>query len=128
MIVLILIRDLLLWVPLFWELNDDKEGEALNRKKRDVFIRVGIALITAAFDYLFLSNNYLRASACFVLSMAIHFFFFDYLMNIIRGVKDWFSHLGKNPFDQLFVKVNPVVRLYIRLDILIAAYDFFILT
>jgi hypothetical protein len=114
-----------LFAPLVWESFDDSKGD--HNKAQDVFLRCMIGLVAALVNFFLIGKPILDS---FILSMAIHFMFFDYLINIILYKNDvidyanWFSHTGKKgvidnvPF---WKNMNPWTKLYVRVGVLIAA-------
>lgn len=116
---------LLLCVPLAWELYNDRKDD-LN-KVIDVFIRTGLVIVCAVPAW-FYGHSYLSA---IVLSGAIFFLLFDYLINIIMlRRKDFFSYLGTtSKIDQLkFWKgLKPWHRFYIRAGVFIGSLVWYVL-
>lgn len=116
-----LIAFLLLFCPLIWELFNDMGGETQKEKKLDVFIRVLMALIAAIVGF-FIANKPIVDG--FILSLAIHFFAFDYLIVMILNRRvyekkvNWFTHLGKSYTDDVLRQFAPWTRFIIKLGIL----------
>lgn len=90
----------LLFAPLIWELQNDKDGESKDSKGKDVLIRIGIALTVAVIGWLLVGKPVIDG---FILSLSIHFFLFDYILNfllIAGGVVEprhginWWSYIG----------------------------------
>ena len=120
-----LIAFLLLLSPLTWEIWNDKDGETAKEKKLDVFIRVLMALIVAIVGF-FIANKPIVDG--FNLSLAIHFFFFDYAITYIlqkRGVieskQHWFEYLGKAYTADVLRQFDPWTRFIIKAGILVGA-------
>ncbi len=116
----------ILFVPLIWELINDRNGDS--NKKQDVFIRLLLALTASVVGFYLISKPIPYG---LFLSLAIHFFAFDYLIVMIlkkRGVietkESWFEYLGKTSAVDTFkpwVKIGAKGRLSVRLGVLIAA-------
>jgi hypothetical protein len=120
-----LIAFLLLFAPLVWEVLNDMNGETLKEKKVDVFIRVLMALIAAIAGFFIADKPIIDG---LILSLAIHFFFFDYLIHYIlmkRGVienkQHWFEYLGKSYTDDVLRQFDPWTRFIIKAGILVGA-------
>lgn len=85
-----------LTAPLLWEIPDDAHGD-LN-KKRDVVIRVMIAVASAFLNWVFGLSEIWSA---LLLSLAIHFLIFDYwiayllVKNKVIRSQEWFNVIGK---------------------------------
>lgn len=110
---------LLLLIPTVWEIIDDRKGDS--NKGFDVFMRVLLGICVA----LWFSNIY----TAFFLSMALHFFLFDYAINLILKREPWFSYLGKKGVvDNIgpWRNLNPWARFIIRLAVLLVAIWLFI--
>lgn len=116
-----LIAFLLLLTPLVWELISDRNGETPKQKKLDVFIRVLIALIVALVGFFIADKPIVDG---FVLSLAIHFMLFDYLIIMILNRRvyekkvNWFSHLSKSYTDDVLRQWSPWTRFFIKLGVL----------
>jgi hypothetical protein len=107
---------LLLLIPVGWEIIDDRKGDS--NKGFDVFMRVLLGGLVA-FSRWF-GNPY----TAFFLAMALHFFIFDYAINLVLNRQPWFSYLGKKGvIDTLpfWRDLNPWVRFAIRAGVLIIA-------
>lgn len=72
-----------LFAPLIWELINDRYGD--EDKKLDVLIRVILGLAAALVNFILIGKPILDS---FLLSMAIFFMLFDYLINIILYKND----------------------------------------
>lgn len=124
---------LLLFAPLIWEVNNDKNGDAhisrgpihLPSKKIDVFVRILIALIAGEITSILAG---VPLSKAVFLSGAIHFFFFDYIIayilikkGIIKG--HWYSYLGSKGMDntEFWKNLSPTNKFLAKLIILIIA-------
>lgn len=126
---------ILLCGPLIFELADDAHGD--QNKGMDVSIRIAIGLLASFVAWFTDGRSFLAA---FNLSMAIHWMFFDYLLNWILhssgfyGYKAWnncrsrfvliISHVGKSGvIDNLkfWKEMNPYVKLGIRVAYFIVA-------
>lgn len=108
---------LILLIPTIWEVIDDRKGDS--NKGFDVFMRVLLGLLVA-FSRWF-DNPY----TAFFLSMALHFFLFDYAINLVLKREPWFSYLGKTgvvdtlPFWR---NLHPWARFGLRAVVLVIAY------
>ena len=108
---------LLLLIPVTWEVIDDRKGDS--NKGFDVFMRVLLGLLVAQSRYF---DNIITT---FLLSMALHFFLFDYAINIVLKRQPWFSYLGKKGvIDTLpfWRNLHPWVRFGVRLIVLLIAW------
>lgn len=118
-----LIAILLLLFATIWHLWNDRRGDRPEEKTTDILIVIAIAFTASAIGWM-LGQRMLDS---LLLAWAIHFFFFDYLINIIlyrRGVietSDWFGHLGNGPIDKLMKKLKPWPRFWLRLGVLVIA-------
>jgi len=122
---------LLLLAPLVWELIDDHNGDT--KHTLDVYVRIIIAFAAAVAIWI-LTNH--TAWSAFILALAIHFFFFDYLENIllirnhvIMPGAHWFTYLGKSSKQdkiQFWRKIGPYGRLAVRAVVLITAIYFYV--
>jgi len=114
----------LLFYPLIWELNNDKHGDdgyikilkfQVKNKTKDVWIRAILIILVSGVN-LILNDKCFFCSL--VLSVSIHFLFFDYLIAFILGRKNWFEYLGKKSFvDNIdfWASQDPLSRLVIRM-------------
>ena len=131
-------------LPLAWELHNDRNGEDLEDKRNDVFIRGIIAAISGYLIMLLVTHRFPGGLfAGIALAIGYHFLLFDYLIAIIlhkRGVINyshywkyidelnggywvktkygWFHYLGeKGTIDNVSAwrRMNPWIRLMIRL-------------
>jgi hypothetical protein len=116
---------LTLFSPLLWELYNDLNGETVEEKMNDVLWRLLLTAVAALTNFFLIGKPILDS---FILSMAIHFMFFDYLINIIlykNNVIDyanWFSHTGKKGvIDNIgfWKKMNPWTKLLVRVGVLV---------
>lgn len=116
--ILTILSILLLCGPLVFELVDDRQGDT--DKTMDVALRIAIGLLASFVAWFTDGRNFLAA---FNLSMAIHWMFFDYAINIILNKTvyekkvNWFTHVGKSGvIDNLkfWKEMNPYVKLGIR--------------
>lgn len=118
-----IIAIILLLTPTAWHLWSDKDGDAKEDKATDILIVIAIAFTASAVGWM-LGQRMLDS---LLLAWAIHFFAFDYLINIIlyrRHVietNDWFERLGNGPVDRLMKKLKPWPRFWVRLGALIVA-------
>lgn len=120
--------EIIAWVslifPLFWELIDDRHGDAV--KKNQVFDMV-MRLTFFALSGIFHQILYQKFIEGTVLSIAVFFLCFDYLVAylLIRNgvvIGHWFSYLsGKKFFDKIMVRLFPWQRLALRICVLIGA-------
>jgi hypothetical protein len=120
-----------------WERKNDGGEKGDTNKKRDVWIRAGIILLTATFGYFLRSLNFLHIESLwqvligigkvYLLAIGLFFLVFDYAINRKRGRKDWFAYLGDGKDDgtidniKWWKHMHPVWRLVVRIA-------FFILT
>jgi hypothetical protein len=109
---------MLLFLPLIWEITDDKNGDF--DKAKDVVIRIAIAFFVGSIIWLssifnLVHHHGLLASA--FLSLAIHFLIFDYAIAFVLGHKDWFSYMGHGVIDRIkfWNTMNPKIKLVIRI-------------
>ena len=110
-----------------WEINDDRLGENEKDKGRDVYIRIGIAFVTAVVASLITRSHTVLSSL--VLAGAIHFFCFDYTIAAVLISK---KIIVGNPFNytgsrskvdnwQLWRRRTAWQKFLIRLAVLIVA-------
>lgn len=115
---------LLLCVPLAYELWNDRKDD-LN-KVIDVFIRTGLVIVCAVPAW-FYGHSYLSS---IVLSGAIFFLMFDYLINIIMlRRKDFFSYLGTTSWvDRIkfWKEMKPLNRFFLRVGIFTGSFIWYI--
>jgi hypothetical protein len=126
-----------LFLPLVYELIQDRNGESKRDKRQDWGARLMLVTIGAMGNMWILREhvnyegwNFMRGlySAMF-LSFAIHLMLFDYLIviilkknGVIRPDAKPFSYLGKTAnYPKLWVKIGPWGRFSIRLLTLITA-------
>lgn len=116
---------LLLLAPYVWECSDDKLGDL--DKKRDVWIRIAIALVVSLFPWLLAGHTYWAA---LLLCGALHFFMFDYTIAFILSYNriiprvNPFSYLGtRSKIDNWapWRNLNPWARFGIRVAVLAIA-------
>jgi hypothetical protein len=108
---------LILLIPVTWEVIDDRKGDS--NKGFDVFMRVSLGILCAT------SRWFPNPYTAFILSMALHFFLFDYAINLVLGRQPWFSYLGKTGVVDMLPfwrNLHPIVRFVIRLLVLLLAY------
>lgn len=127
---LLILSIAILCYPLTWEILNDSEGEKRNQKALDVLIRCGLALIAAVIGWLLINKPIIDG---FILSLAIHWLLFDYMINAIlitRGIiqprngETWFSYMGSTAVtDRLkfWRNCSPWFRLGIKVVVLIIA-------
>jgi hypothetical protein len=109
----------ILLIPTVWEVIDDRKSDS--NKGFDVFVRVVLGIAVA----LWFPNPY----TAFFLAMALHFFLFDYAINIVLGRQPWFAYLGKRGVvDNVapWRNLHPTVRFIIRAIVLVVAVWLFI--
>jgi hypothetical protein len=110
---------LILFIPTVWEVIDDRKGDS--NKGFDVFMRVVLGIAVA----LWFDNPY----TAFFLSMALHFFLFDYAINLVLGRRPWFGYLGKRGVvDNIpsWRNLHPIARFIIRVVVLGVAVWLFV--
>jgi hypothetical protein len=116
---------LVLFAPLTWELINDRFGD--EDKKLDVLIRVILGIASALVNFILIGKPILDS---FILSMAIFFLAFDYLINIILYKNDvidyanWFSYTSKKGvIDNIgfWKKMNPWTKLGVKVGVLAVA-------
>jgi len=124
---------ILLFTAYVWEVINDAHGDV--DKTKDVFIRIGIMLITAVPSWAFADRNYM---ASFYLALCIHFLLFDYTINIVLWkniiiekpeAKNWFAYLGeKGKTDNWAPRrnMNPWKRLGVRVAFIVSAVALYI--
>lgn len=122
---------ILLLAPLLQEISDDRFGDSDH--KPDVYRRVVIAILAGfANSLLHLTTHWLFILKSVVLSLAMHFMVFDYAINIVLGIVDWFSYLSNSPkgseIDKIPVwnRIGPWGRFAVRLTVLGSAILFYI--
>lgn len=124
-------KTLSLSLPLIMELKDDRKGDTKKNKKTDLYWRVSYALLAATVccmvdKLLGQSTGVLNFILYFLLSLATHFQFFDYLIfeplkvnGVITPSKfNWFNYLGKtSDWDKWepWVKIGPWGRLTVKI-------------
>jgi hypothetical protein len=118
---------LFLFIPLISEVMNDAKGD-LNKLK-DVWVRFFLTLVGSMFAVALTDHNYLLALN---LSLAIHFFLFDYIVTAVL-IKNkvievsgahWFSYMGKSSkVDNIswWRNMNPWGRFAIRLGYFIGS-------
>jgi hypothetical protein len=125
-----------LFAPTVWELSDDARGD--HNKTQDVLLRCLIGLAAALLNFFLIGKPILDS---FLLSMAIHFMFFDYAIAFIlirngkleppRGVKyHWFSYVAKKgPIDNIgfWKRMEPKKKLWVRVGVVGVAILIYIL-
>lgn len=117
-------------LPSVYEAWTDREGETRSQKVKDALILIAVGLLMTVLAWLFLHVQILKSIA---LLLAWRLLIFDYLVSylLIRNgviVGHWFSYNGKTAwFDRLVSRVNPVVRLAVRVIVFLAAIFFFFL-
>lgn len=125
-----IISIILLFAPTVLELFDDMKGD--KNKAADVMLRCLIGVGVALVGFFLIGKPILDS---FMLSMAIHFMFFDYLITYIllrngtieqpREVKyHWFSYTGKSGVIdnlKLWKEMKPRTKLYVRVGVLVIA-------
>jgi undecaprenyl pyrophosphate phosphatase UppP len=126
-----LLAILLLFVPLIWELINDRNGEAPNEKTQDIFIRLLLA-ITAAVVGWYIAGKAIPDGV--LLSLAIHFVVFDYAITwilkkrkVIETKESAFSYLGKSWTDDVLRQWKPMTRFLVKLGVLVGAVIMYIL-
>jgi hypothetical protein len=120
-----LLSILLLTVPTIYHLINDRNGEALSEKGKDILI-VGAISLLAGYAGKYLIGKPVIDSMLMVI--AIHFLVFDYAIVYIlkkRGVietrESWYTYLGKSHTDDVLRQWSPVTRLIVKLVILVGA-------
>lgn len=123
----------ILSIPLLWEINNDKNGDAhISRgflswtsKKVDVLARLALAFAGGAINTILNDINIYKSV---FISGAIHFFFFDYIIAYIlikKGIiiGHWFSYTGSKGMDntKLWKDLSPTRKFILKLIILIIA-------
>lgn len=109
----------ILSLPLVWEINNDKKGD--KDKTLDVFKRGAIMAICALIVFLIgltgLTQHGFLPSI--LMSIAMHFLIFDYLMAATLGHSDWFSYLGDGMIDNIYYwrTLNPWARFAVRMGV-----------
>lgn len=115
---------LILFLPIAWEWQNDKDGDdhsvkilkwTIPSKTVDVWIRGGWMILFSFIDHAINDRSFISS---FAVAFTGHIFFFDYGIAYILGHKDWFSYLGKKSFvDNLpfWSTTDPVTRFLIRL-------------
>jgi hypothetical protein len=125
-----IISIILLFAPTVLELFDDTKGD--KNKAADVLLRCLLGVGVALVGFFLIGKPILDS---FILSMAIHFMFFDYLITFIllrngtieqpRGVKyHWFSYTGKSGvIDNIkfWREMKPTTKLFARVGVLAVA-------
>lgn len=107
-------------LPTFWEVYNDRNGETKRDKQRDAMITMGLYMAIAL-----ALIHYVEVHKSLTLMLAIRLLIFDYVIHYVlirRGVirGHWFTYVGKTPeFDQLVRKINPWVRLAIRVVVFV---------
>lgn len=118
-----IIAFIILLTPIVWEYQDDRNGDF--NKKKDVLIRVVIAVTVCAINYLLVQRSIIQSG---LMCFALFFFIFDYWIASVFAPKgQWFSYGGKSGwFDNIPAwKKNPWVRLGIRLAVLIGSLIYY---
>ncbi len=108
----------ILTLPMAWEINNDKKGDF--DKVRDVVVRGILAIACGIVVFLLgltgLPHHGIIQSV--LMSIAIHFMMFDYLIAATLGHKDWFGYLGeKGPVDNIYYwrTLTPWGRFLVRM-------------
>lgn len=116
-------------VPSIVEAWLDRHGEGRSDKIRDTIALVVVALVLSILFQFLLNVLWLKSIA---LLLAWRILLFDYLVSylLIRNgviVGHWFTYNGQTSwFDRLVSRVNPVVRLLIRVILFGVAVWFFV--
>lgn len=127
-ITLSILSFVVLIIPTVWEVQDDSQGDF--NKKEDVYYRALMGFAVSLVGLLPHTEGTFWfcvwvVSRGFILSMAMHFFVFDYWIAYRLGhYKDWFSYLGqKGKIDNIpfWRGLNPWLRLVVRSVVLIVA-------
>jgi uncharacterized membrane protein len=126
-----LLAILLLFAPLVWELIQDRNGEAPAEKTQDIFIRLLLA-VTAAVVGWYIAGKAIPDGV--LLSLAIHFLAFDYMINwilkkrkVIETTESAFTYLGSSWTDDVLRQWKPMVRFLVKLGVLVGAVIIYIL-
>lgn len=120
-------------IALIWEVWNDKDGDF--NKGNDIFVRLFLFLMEAMALVLITPWHFV---ACFMLSIAINFLTFDYIIAyvLIRNKvvevpgAHWFSYMGKSGVvDNLkfWRGLNPWVKLLVRVGYFTLAITLIIL-
>jgi hypothetical protein len=114
-----------------WESYNDRDGD-LN-KKIDVLWRGCLALFAGILNHVFNGVPYYIGT---LLSVAIHFMFFDYTIvyimakrKVIAGYVGWYEYLGKKGVvDNIpsWRNAHPTTRLIIRIAVFVPSLTWFI--
>lgn len=128
---IVLLTILILCIPTVSEIIDDRNGETSEQKKKDVFVRAMLMMVSAGVATAIVQTSLnlwplvITYFKCWFLSFAIFFLFFDYLINLILGRKPWYSYLSKSPLDKLWSGWDWMFRMGIRIAVFIAALLFY---
>lgn len=118
MLELINLYDFLYSLPTIWELYDDRHGETADKKKKDVFIRIGISILVGVV------HPHATWWTGMISSLLFFGLTFDYAYNlIIMRRKDWFTYLGQTAkMDKWswWRNMNPWARLGCRVGLWVA--------
>lgn len=110
-------------LPTLWEIWNDRDGETKKDKTRDLIVSVILYAAVALINWL-LDIHPLKSLA---LTFGFRVLVFDYAVQwllIRRGVihGHWFTYTGKTArFDRLIARVNPWVRLAVRVVAFLAS-------
>ena len=121
---------LVCFIPTLVELIDDRRGD--KKKVNDLIVLTFIAAILATVLQYFFKFEFWRTLP---MMFAIHFLLFDYIVvillrknGVIRADADPFTYTGKtSKIDQIVAKINPWVRLLIRVIVFGLAFAIFAL-
>lgn len=111
-------------IPTALEIIDDARGESKKGKIRDFILAVIFYAGMAWFNWQVFEVHPLKSIA---LMLGVRVMFFDYVVQYVlirRGVihGHWFTYTGKTArFDRLIARVNPWVRLAVRVVLLALA-------
>lgn len=127
----------LLSAPLLWELDNDKNGDShlvgigfgwtIESKTLDIVFRCGIALLVSWVNWFIGNNGFIQS---LIMSGAIHFLLFDYIIVIILSKRQiitssakWYDYLGSKGMDtkEWWASKHWTIRMAIKIAVFIIA-------
>lgn len=119
---------ILCFLPTVWEIWDDRKGETKKDKERDVVVAI-VLYIGVMLVAWWLGTPPVKSIS---MMLGARVMFFDYVIHYIlirRGVihGHWFTYVGKtSTFDKRIAKVNPWIKLLVRVVVFAAALVYFL--
>ncbi len=115
---------ILTFLPTVWEIWNDRNGETKKDKAQDAIVAI---ILYAAITLICMWMWAIPPVKSLSMMLAIRVMLFDYIIHYIliqRGVivGNWFTYTGKtSTFDKLIAKINPWIRLLLRVAVFAGA-------